>query len=162
MTRNIATLFGIGLISMAPGTWGSLAALPLAYLLHFLGSFPLLAAATLIVFLVGYWAAAVETRGQENHDPSEIVIDEVVGQWLALFPISAGLWLTQADPANFPWPGWVVSFLAFRFFDIVKPWPVSWADAKETPLGLMLDDVLAGVMAALVVLAIGFVVQSVT
>lgn len=156
----IATLFGVGFISMAPGTWGSLAALPLAYVLHVLGSFPLLAAATLIVFLAGLWAAGVETFGQDNHDPSEIVIDEVVGQWLALFPISAGLWLTAAQPATVSWPGWILAFLAFRFFDIVKPWPVSWADAKETPLGLMLDDVIAGVMAAAVVVGFGLIVQN--
>ncbi len=153
MSRWIASVFGIGYLPGAPGTWGSLAALPLAYALHYLGSFPLLATTTFLLFVIGLWAASIAIKDQETHDPSWIVVDEVVGQWLALFPLSAGLWLMAADPTIFPYPGWIVGFLAFRFFDILKPWPVSWADRMETPLGLMLDDVIAGILASLVVLA---------
>lgn len=152
MTRLIATFFGVGLLPGAPGTWGSLAALPLAMLLHYLGGFPLLAAATLAIFFAGWWATAAETANGGDHDPSEIVIDEVAGQLVALFPLSAGLWLMDRPPQVFPWPGWVAAFVLFRFFDIVKPFPVSWADRKPTPLGVMLDDIVAGVLAALVVL----------
>jgi phosphatidylglycerophosphatase A len=153
MTRLIATFLGVGNLPGAPGTWGSLAALPCAWALHYAGSFPLLAAMTFVVFWVGLWSARSETAGQENHDPSEIVIDEVVGQWIALFPLSLGLWLNGSPAAVFPWPGWVLAFLAFRFFDVLKPWPVSVADRRDTPMGLMMDDVLAGILAALVVIA---------
>ncbi|PRY26719.1 phosphatidylglycerophosphatase A [Aliiruegeria haliotis] len=151
--RFVATFFGAGLLRPAPGTWGTLAALPFGYLLHGLGGFPLLAAATFALFGIGLWATAAETRGRDDHDPSEIVIDEAVGIWIALWPLSAGLWHAGADPWLFPYPGWVGAFVMFRLFDIWKPWPVSWADRKHTPLGVMLDDVIAGGMAAVVVAA---------
>ena len=154
MTRAIATFGYIGLLRPAPGTWGSLAALPVAWLLHWLGGFPLLCLATLGVFAVGYWATRAETAGREDGDPGEIVIDEVAGQWIALFPLSAGLWMAGAAPHVFPWPGWVAGFVLFRLFDIWKPWPVSWADGLHGPLGVMLDDVLAGIIAAGIVTAL--------
>ena len=69
---------------------------------------------------------------------------------MALWPLSAGLWLSGADAWNFPWPGWVCAFVAFRIFDMWKPWPVSWADRRKDALGVMLDDLLAGLMAATV------------
>lgn len=147
----IATFFYVGYAPVAAGTFGSLAALPFGYLLHRFLGFPGLAVATLIAFVLGVYATAVVTRGAENTDPSEVVIDEVVGQWIALFPLSAGLWFASAAPHIFPWPGWVGAFVMFRLFDIWKPWPVSWADNMHTPLGVMLDDVIAGVMAAICV-----------
>ncbi len=151
MTRLIATLGGIGYLRPGPGTWGSLVAVPLAWLLHMAGGFPALMIAAALVFGIGLWAARIETAASGNPDPSEIVIDEVVGQWIALMPLSGGLWFAGAAPHLFPWPGWVGGFLLFRLFDIWKPWPVSWADDQHTPLGLMLDDVIAGLMAAVCV-----------
>ena len=151
MSHLIATFFYVGRLPWAPGTFGSLAALPLAYLLHRFVGFPGFAVATLAVFVIGWWATYAETNGREDHDPSEIVIDEVAGQWIALWPLSFGLWHAGIDPSVFPYPGWIAGFVLFRLFDIRKPWPVSWADQKETALGVMLDDVLAGVMAAVCV-----------
>ncbi|MDV7141691.1 phosphatidylglycerophosphatase A [Tropicimonas sp. TH_r6] len=149
--RFVATFFGAGLLKPAPGTWGSLAAIPFGYSLHVKGGFPALFVATLVVFFVGWWATKVATSGADNPDPSEIVIDEVVGMWIALWPLSFGLWHAGLSPTLFPYPGWVGGFLLFRLFDIWKPWPVSRADEMHTPLGVMLDDVIAGVMAAVVV-----------
>lgn len=151
MNRLIATFFYSGLSPKAPGTIGSLAALPFGWLIHGLTGFPGLLIATILVFFLGWWATANVTRGQQDHDPGEIVIDEVVGQWIALFPLSYGLWQSGAAPWLFPYPGWIAAFVFFRLFDIWKPWPVSWADRKNTALGVMLDDVLAGIMAAIVV-----------
>jgi phosphatidylglycerophosphatase A len=151
MSRLVATFFCVGLVPRAPGTFGSLAALPLAWLLHWAGGFPLLAFMTLLVFLVGYWATARELAKGGDPDPAEIVIDEVAGQWVALFPLSAGLWLAGAAPHVFPYPGWVGAFLMFRLFDVWKPWPVSWADRQHGVMGVMLDDIIAGVLAALCV-----------
>lgn len=151
MTRAIATVCYVGLLRPAPGTWGSLVALPVAWFLHGVGSFPLLAIATCAAFGAGWWATARETHGKADHDPSEIVIDEVVGQWIALWPLSLGLWIAGTGAWVFPWPGWVGGFILFRLFDIWKPWPVSWADRRTDALGVMLDDVIAGLMAALVV-----------
>lgn len=147
MTRLIATFGFIGLIPVAAGTWGSLAALPTGYLLHRIGGFPLLALVTLLAYGLGYWATRVETFEQEDLDPSHIVIDEVVGQWVALMPLSAGLWFAGAPPHLFPWPGWVSAFLLFRLFDIWKPGPVRWTDRRRGPTGVMLDDVIAGLIA---------------
>ncbi len=68
--------------------------------------------ATLAVFALGWWATVEATRGKADHDPSEIVIDEVVGQWIALWPLSLGLGWMGVDPWVFPWPGWVVGIPA--------------------------------------------------
>lgn len=152
MTRVIATFFYAGTLRPAPGTWGSAAALPALYLLHVLGGFTLVVAATLVVFFVGWWATAQETRGRDDHDPSEIVIDEVAGMWIALWPVSLGAQMAGA-PVTALWPGWIVAFFAFRLFDIWKPGPVGWADRRSDALGVMLDDVAAGILAALVVAA---------
>lgn len=151
MSKLVATVFGIGYLRPASGTWGSLAAIPVAWLLHVYVGFPGFALATIAVFALGWWATAEMTRGSDNHDPSEIVIDEVVGQWIALWPLSAGLWHAGVDPWIFPYPGWVGAFLMFRLFDIWKPGPVGWADRRNDPYGVMVDDVFAGALAALVV-----------
>jgi phosphatidylglycerophosphatase A len=151
LARAIATFGYVGLVPVAAGTAGSLAALPVGYLLHRAGGFPLLAAATIAAYCLGTWAIHVETQEQDDLDPRRIVIDEVVGMWIALMPLSFGLWHAGAPPALFPWPGWVAGFLLFRLLDIWKPWPVSWADRRKGPTGVMLDDVLAGLMAAALV-----------
>lgn len=149
LSRAIATLGGVGTLPGAPGTWGSLAALPLGYLLHAAGGFGLLVLGTLLLGAVGWWAARVEESATGAHDAGEIVVDEVVGQWLALWPLSAGLTHAGAEPWVFPWPGWLGAFVLFRLFDIWKPGPVGWADRQPGATGVMLDDVIAGVFAAL-------------
>lgn len=153
LAHLIATVCYIGHLRPAPGTWGSLAALPLAWALHGLGGPLLLAIAILAGFLKGVWATATLTRGRDDHDPSEVVIDEVVGQWIALVPVSLGAWHTGAAISAL-WPGWIVAFVAFRLFDIWKPGPVGWADRRKDALGVMLDDVIAGGFAALVVIVL--------
>lgn len=148
MTRIIATWFYSGHLRPAPGTWGSLAALPFAWLIYVLsGPFGLLLA-TALVFSLGLWATEQETRGQADHDPSEIVVDEVVGQWIALWPVAFGAARAGADVLAL-WPGILAGFVLFRLFDIWKPGPVAWADRRGDALGVMLDDVIAGALAAL-------------
>ena len=144
----IGTVLGVGNLRPAPGTWGSLAALPMAWALHVLGGFPALVAATVAVFALGVWATSVMTRGQDNHDPSEIVIDEVAGQFIALMPLSYASWVHGLDITDL-WPGWVAGFALFRLFDITKPGPIGWADRRCDALGVMLDDVIAGVFASI-------------
>ncbi|MGY9047539.1 hypothetical protein P775_19595 [Puniceibacterium antarcticum] len=149
MSKIIATVLGVGYLRPAPGTWGSLAALPLFWVLHVLGGFWLALLAVVAVFALGWWATEREIAGKADHDPSEIVIDEVVGQWIALLPISFGAGMMGAEITRL-WPGWVAGFLLFRLFDIWKPWFVGWADRRGDALGVMLDDVIAGLFAALV------------
>ncbi|WP_172295263.1 phosphatidylglycerophosphatase A [Pseudoruegeria sp. HB172150] len=157
MSRLIATFFYVGYLPWAPGTWGTAFAIPVAWVLHGLGGFPLLVAATIVVVLAGWWATSMETQGATDHDPSEIVIDEVAGVWIALWPLSGGLWHAGVDSWVFPWPGWVGAFIFFRLFDIWKPGPVGWADRRGDALGVMLDDLIAGVMAAVVIGIAAFV-----
>ena len=144
----IATVAKTGHLRPAPGTWGSAVAVGLALLLHYAGGFPALFIATLLVFPLGWWATAVVTRGQADHDPSEVVIDEVAGQWIALWVVSYGAWRMGADPLAL-YPGWITGFLLFRLFDITKPNLIGWADHRGDALGVMLDDVIAGVYAAI-------------
>ncbi len=153
MHKLIATFFYIGLMRPAPGTWGSAAAIPVVYLVHRFAGFPGVALATLAVFFIGWWATARYTQATGQEDPSEVVIDEVAGMFVTLAPVSAGLWLAGVPAHVFPWPGWVAGFLLFRLFDIWKPGPVGRADRRGDALGVMLDDVFAGIFAAIITLA---------
>ncbi|WP_438976226.1 phosphatidylglycerophosphatase A family protein [Roseicyclus sp.] len=150
MMRAIATLGPIGHFRPGPGTWGSAAAILLAWAIHALGGFGLFFAATLAVTGLGWWAVSEATRGQADKDPSEIVIDEVAGQWIALWPVSFGAQMAGTDFWAL-WPGIVTAFVAFRLFDILKPGPVGWADRQEGAFGVMADDLIAGWLAAMVV-----------
>jgi len=145
----LATWFGSGFLPKAPGTWGSLAALPLAWVLHANAGWVGLALATLAVFLIGIWAANGYTARLGGEDPGPVVIDEVAGQWFTLLP--------AAYFAPFS-PDLVIygaAFVLFRLADIFKPWPVSWADRSiKGGLGIMFDDILAAAYAGLVVLLV--------
>ncbi|MDB5411009.1 MAG: p [Rhodospirillales bacterium] len=137
----LGTWFGAGLLPGMPGTWGSLAALPFAWLIaaNFGGVSLVIAAA--VVFAVGCWAAGVICRGPAGQDPGAIVIDEVAAQFLVLAVTPPGL-LTYA-----------AGFIFFRLADILKPWPVNWIDhSVHGGLGVMLDDVFAAVYAGLALL----------
>ncbi|RJL06721.1 phosphatidylglycerophosphatase A [Paracoccus aestuarii] len=149
MDRIICTWFGAGLLRPGPGTWGSAVAVAMGLLLHRIGHFPLLALATGLVILLGFWAVPRYTAGMTDPDRSEIVIDEVAGQWLALMFPSFGFWYMGLGPDNFPWPGWVAAFVFFRLFDIWKPWLVGRADRRHDAPGVMLDDLWAGIFAGI-------------
>jgi len=149
----IGTVFGVGYLRPAPGTWGSLVALPWAWVLHVIGGFPLLLIGVVAVFVKGLWATSVMTKGSDDHDPSEIVVDELAGQWIALLPLSYVAW-TRGIDITVLWPGWVAAFLLFRLFDITKPGPIGWADRRGDPMGVMLDDVIAGVFAGIGVMVL--------
>jgi len=153
IARFIGTVGGVGHLRPAPGTWGSAAALPLGWALHVLGGFPVLLFALAILFALGWWATRQMTAGQSDHDPSEIVVDEVVGQWIALAPLSYAAWDRGLDILVM-WPGWIAAFVLFRLFDIWKPLWIGAADRRGDALGVMLDDVIAGVFAAIGVLAL--------
>jgi len=147
MTRIITTFFFSGYLKPAPGTWGSAAAVIAALVLHPLGGPVLLLVSSVAAYFIGLWAVKIETAGQDNHDPSEIVIDEVVGQWIALLPTSVGAWM-MGLPLLSLWPGIVTAFVMFRLFDIWKPGLIGRADRRDDATGVMLDDVWAGVHAA--------------
>lgn len=149
----IATVLGVGYIRPAPGTWGSLIALPYGWLLHVIGGMPLLLLGIGVAFLAGWWATSRMTAGSGDHDPSEIVVDELVGQWIALLPLSHAAWSMEISILAM-WPGWIAAFLLFRLFDIWKPLIIGWADRRGDALGVMLDDIFAGLFAAIGVVAL--------
>jgi phosphatidylglycerophosphatase A len=147
MMRAVLTVGGIGLLRPAPGTWASALAVGVGVWLHHIGGFPLLALACLAATGLGFWACRSLAMGE---DPSEVVIDEVAGQCLALCFPSFAFWNMGIE--TFPYPGWLAAFVFFRLFDIWKPWVIGWADRRRDPAGVMLDDLLAGVAAGIAVI----------
>jgi phosphatidylglycerophosphatase A len=138
----IATWFGCGLVPVAPGTVGSLAALVIAIVLHLNsgagpGTFLLLAA---VLLLPGIWAADVVAKRQNRKDPSIVVVDEVIGQWITL-----------AGASTLNWKSWLLSFIIFRLLDIWKPPPARQFESLAGGLGIVADDVMAGVYGALAI-----------
>jgi len=134
--------FGSGAAARAPGTWGSLAAIPLWYTFAWLPG-PVYWAIVLVAFLVGIWLCGQTARDLKVHDHGGIVWDEFVGMWIAL-----GLFPEQIV-------GVLLAFTLFRLFDVLKPWPINWLDDRlPGGLGIMVDDVVAGLMAMLSMLAI--------
>ena len=140
----LASWFGCGFLNPAPGTWGSLGALPFGILIYALGGQVALLCAAVIITVIGLWAADKFDRDMGGHDSKMIVIDEVAGQWIALIPAALNPFLI------------IVAFILFRFFDILKPWPIGYIDKNVSgAAGVMFDDVVAGIFAAICVLGVG-------
>lgn len=135
----VATLGGIGRLRPAPGSWGSLAVLPAVLL----GPMACLGLA-LAVAAAGWAAVRAVLAGGGEQDPGWIVVDEAAGMLLPL----------AALPAGAGWAGVAAAFALFRAFDILKPWPVSWADGRPGATGVMLDDIVAGGLAAILLLVV--------
>ena len=148
MSKIIATFFGVGLLKPAPGTWGSLAALPIFWLIFNLFGLYGIIASTAAIFYFGWKATEAFSESSGTHDASEIVIDEVLGQFIALWPVAIGAWMNGAS-ITVLWPGWVSAFVLFRVFDIWKPGFIRSIDQRSTAMSVMLDDLFAGVLAAL-------------
>jgi len=134
-----ATVFGVGRSPVAPGTVASLVSLPIAWIVMAYGGPFVLLALGGTVFIFGLWASEVYAVQQGNSDPSECVIDEVAGQFVAcaLAPLSIA--------------GFAAAFVLFRLFDISKLWPVSAAERLPGGLGIMTDDLVAGLFAGAIV-----------
>jgi phosphatidylglycerophosphatase A len=138
----LSTWFGCGLSPVAPGTVGSAAAIAIAYFLPLPPyAFALMA---LAITPIGIWAADQTAREVGKEDPGLVVIDEVAGQWLTL-----------AGASTLNWKSLLAAFLLFRLFDIWKPFPVNRLEALPGGLGIMADDLAAGVYAALVIFVLG-------
>lgn len=135
----LATWFHVGHLTKAPGTLASIIALPFAWALVWLGGAWLLFLATAVLFFAGRWAVRIHMEVSGVHDPASIVVDEIVGQWLTLL----------AAPLN---PlAYVIGLVAFRVFDILKPWPIGWLDRHvRDAFGVMIDDVVAALYAGAV------------
>jgi phosphatidylglycerophosphatase A len=143
----LATWFGCGYSPVAPGTAGSAAAILLAILFHHYAGLPTWAFAVLaaLLFAPAVWSAGVTANLVGDKDPSIVVIDEVIGQWITL-----------AAAPRLNWKSYLLAFLLFRLFDIWKPPPVRQLEALPGGLGINADDVMAGIYAALVLFAAGW------
>lgn len=127
--------FGSGLAPKAPGTFGTLAAVPLFWLLSQLNLY-WYALALVCAFVIGVWICEAASKELQVHDHPGIVWDEFVGYWITMFAL----------PADWVWM--LAGFVAFRVFDILKPWPIGELDKRvDGGLGIMIDDVVAGVLA---------------
>lgn len=132
---QIAVLFGVGRLPKGPGTWGTLATFPLVWLLAWLGPFYHMTV-TILLLPLSVIAAEAYERAHGGHDASEVVIDEVLGFLITM------TWLP------FTWQASVAGFVLFRFFDILKPFPISVLDRRvKGGLGVVIDDVAAGIIA---------------
>ena len=142
----LATWFGCGYSPAAPGTAGSAAGILIAWLLiSAAGLSPLfLIPLTAILTPLGIWAADVTARHLGKEDPGLVVIDEVLGQWL-----------TAAAIVHPTWQSYVLAFALFRIFDITKPWPIRKLERLHGGLGIVADDLLAGIYGAVVLFAAG-------
>src|SRR5579864_5853420 len=142
VARAIATWFGCGYAPVGPGTAGSLAALAIAIALHLAygsgrGTFLLL---TLLLLLPGIWASDVFAKRIGQKDPHAVVVDEVLGQWLTL-----------AGAATLSWKSWLAAFAFFRLFDIWKPPPARQLEALPGGIGIVADDLMAGLYGAVAI-----------
>jgi phosphatidylglycerophosphatase A len=135
----LACGFGSGLAPVAQGTFGSLAAI-LPWLLLRQYSLPVNLLVIAVGFAIGVWACDVAGRRLGVDDHRSLVWDEFIGQWIALLPALLA-----------PWWAIVIGFALFRLFDVWKPWPIRWLDQHlKGGLGVMVDDVIAGIFAAIV------------
>lgn len=135
----LVTFFGSGLIKPAPGTWGSLAGLFVGIGLLISVGFVSFLVAIVFVTVLGTVAIDRVERSSGIHDAPEIVIDEVAGMWIAMLPFYY---------APVSWWGFAAAFALFRFFDIIKPWPIGWLDKRVSGgFGVMVDDIVAGIFA---------------
>jgi len=141
----IATSGFAGYLPGAPGTWGSIVAILLWYALQLVIEPLFIVGLTVVLFFIGVWVAKDISRYEEEEDPSHIVIDELVGQWIPL-------WFLPVTPMYI-----LMAFILFRIFDIAKPWPVSMFDRIPGGWGIMLDDIAAGVYALLILEGIQFI-----
>ena len=145
----IASVLGIGYFPVASGTVMSIVATILAAILAPHGGGLTLVAASLLAFIIGVWACGDHVRATGRDDPSECVIDELAGQWLAC----AGICFTPIYPSV---ASFALAFLLFRLFDILKPWPISAAEKLPGGMGVMADDMLAGLAAGIIAGAVHY------
>lgn len=144
VTTLVATWFGAGLLPVAPGTWGSLAAIPVAHLVVTVWGVPGLVGFALAVTLVGVHAAGETARLRGIGDPPEVVVDEVAGQSIALLPVYA---LVPPEATLVRIGAVLLAFALFRGLDVWKPGPIGALERLPGGWGVMMDDVLAGAVA---------------
>ena len=151
--EQLATAFGIGRLPKAPGTAASFAAILIAIPVMWLTGFYGIAALAIIATGAGIWISDVYGQQTGIADPQDCVIDEFAGQWIACAVMAMG---PAADNMRLAATRFLIVFLLFRLFDIAKPWPVKKAEDLPGGIGIMADDVVAGLIAGFVVYLIDY------
>ena len=140
----IATCFKVGYLPLAPGTWGSIFAI-LVWWVFLKDIDPLIFGIIIILFFfIGIIVSNIIIDQNGDNDPTHIIIDELVGQWLALWMLPDGSFYI------------IVVFILFRFFDIIKPWPIRFMEQLPKGLGVMCDDLTAGLITLIIIQIINF------
>ena len=139
----VATLGGIGMVPIAPGTFGSITAwIIFVYLSHFISMINMLIL-TILFFILSIWICSEASKDLENKDHKSIVIDELVGMWIALLPV---LVIANSQFERIVYA--LAALILFRFFDILKPFPISYFDKNyKNGFGIVIDDVISGLIA---------------
>ena len=141
----VATLGGIGMLPKAPGTFGSIAAWVIfVYLSHFISMINMLIL-TILFFILSIWICNKASKDLENKDHKSIVIDELVGMWIALLPVLV-IANSQYERTIYA----LAALIFFRLFDILKPFPISYFDKNyKNGFGVVVDDAIAGLIAVI-------------
>ncbi len=154
MIKNInflfVTMFGLGKVPKLPGTFGSLATIIILYVFfhRFNLSSSIIFIFLIIIFVISFFAIAIHIKDNENKDPKEVIIDEFIGQSIPiyLYEISHGTEKSPNESIIF----YCICFILFRFFDIIKPFPVNYFDKNfKNSFGVIMDDVCAGIYVVL-------------
>ncbi|HID79437.1 MAG TPA: phosphatidylglycerophosphatase A [Aquifex aeolicus] len=141
IAKLVATYLYVGLLPKMPGTWGSIFALPLAWFLYQWGITTYLVGLATVT-LLGIWASEIYSKSVGNEDPDEVVIDEVAG-------ILTVFLFIKPTPLS-----WVLGLILFRVVDILKPPPINWVEKIPYGVGIMADDLLAGVLVGVILFAV--------
>jgi len=146
----LVTMFGLGKIKKIPGTFGSLATILILYTFFHILRIPsnIIILFLLIIFFYSFYAVSTHIKNSSNKDPGEIIIDEFIGQSIPiyLYEISHGTSKDSTDAIVF----YTICFILFRYFDIIKPFPVSFFDKNfKNSFGVIMDDVMAGIYVVL-------------
>jgi phosphatidylglycerophosphatase A len=178
----ISTCFYVGKIKYAPGTFGSIVAFPLSYLILYLINYYIkfsnlesqvkiifwtMITMSVILFIIGTISSHIYAQNTGNNDPSEVVIDEVVGQMLTIILcFMSSIFVSQSSLVNYLSDNniniiflIILPFCLFRLFDILKPWPINWCDNNiKGGFGIMFDDILAAIFATIIHYIIVFII----
>lgn len=187
ISKAVATVFFIGTIKKAPGTFGSLPAFPICYMIvyfvqnnkllfdieglnielqYFINAFTIGMVVTLLLFIIGIIATSIYIKNLPDKDPKEVVIDELVGQMLVILLTAVSIYFIQNSAIPTKLSGttidaiflFLLPFTLFRLFDIFKPWPINWLDNNiKGALGVMLDDIAAAIFAVVMHFTIVFI-----
>ena len=154
MVKLYVTFFGLGFIPFASGTIGSLVGVATWLVLREIIPPWTMIFVILLLFLFSWVLTEIYVQQKNRkHDPSEVIVDEIIGQWVSLIPLIYLDHIQYPQTNNHMYFLIFISFILFRFFDILKPWPISIVDQQSNSLSILFDDILAGIISSICITA---------